>query len=109
MTAIAAFLRKTPVTRLQDYFTAGGFTSLSPIDWTKPEAEVVEPLMKAVDGMSDGEKQRVVLDAGRVAALADEPGQNALQNVVLNRAVPAPASPSNSIPARRAVVGSRWP
>ena len=37
--------------------------------------------------MSDDEKQRVVLDAGRVAALADEPGQNALQNVVLNRAV----------------------
>ena len=48
---------------------------------------MVEPLIKAVDGMSDDEKQRVVLDAGRVAALADEPGQNALQNVVLNRAV----------------------
>ena len=87
MTAIAAFLRKTPVTRLQDYFTAGGFTSLSLIDWTKPESDVVEPLIKAVDGMSDDEKQRVVLDAGRVAALADEPGQNALQNIVLNRAV----------------------
>jgi hypothetical protein len=87
MTAIAAFLRKTPVTRLHDYFAAGGFTSLSPIDWTKPEQDVVEPLIKAVDGMSDAEKQRVVLDAGRVAALADEPGQNALQNVVQNRAV----------------------
>ena len=87
MTAIAAFLRKTPVTRLQDYFTAGGFTSLAPVDWTKPEAEVVEPLIKAVDAMTDDEKQRVVLDAGRVAALADEPGQNALQNVVQNRAV----------------------
>lgn len=87
MTAIAAFLRKTPVTRLHDYFAAGGFTSLSPIDWTKPEPDVVEPLIKAVDGMSDDEKQRVVLDAGRVAALADEPGQNALQNVVQNRAV----------------------
>src|SRR5690606_24172640 len=71
----------------QDYFTAGGFTSLSPIDWTKPEPEVVEPLIKAVDAVSDDEKQRVVLDAARVAALADEPGQNALQNVVVNRAV----------------------
>lgn len=49
MTAIAAFLRKTPITRLQDYFTAGGFTSLSPIDWTRPEPEVLEPLIKAVD------------------------------------------------------------
>ena len=87
MTAIAAFLRKTPVIRLQDYFTAGGFTSLAPIDWPKPEPEVVETLIKAVDAMSDGEKQRVVLDAARVAALADEPGQNALQNVVVNRAV----------------------
>ena len=87
MTAIAAFLRKTPVIRLQDYFTAGGFTSLAPVDWTKPESEVIEPLIKAVDNMSDDEKLRVVLDAGRVAALADEPGQNALLNVVLNRAV----------------------
>jgi hypothetical protein len=85
MTAIAAFLRKTPIIRLQDYFTAGGFTSLPPVDWTKPESEVVEPLIKAVDKMSDDEKQRVILDADRVAALADEPGQNALRNVVLNR------------------------
>ena len=87
MTAITAFLRKTPINRLKDYFTAGGFTSLPPIDWAKPEPEVVEPLVKAVDGMSEDERQRVILDAGRVAALADEPGQNALQNVVLNRAV----------------------
>jgi hypothetical protein len=86
MTAITAFLRKTPITRLKDYFTTGGFTSLPPIDWAKPEPEVVEPLVKAVDGMSEDEKQRVILDAGRVAALADEPGQNALQNVVQNRA-----------------------
>ncbi|MTH96395.1 hypothetical protein [Roseibium sp. RKSG952] len=85
MTAIAAFLRKTPVTRLQDYFTTAGFTSLPPIDWLKPEPEVVEPLIKAVDAMSNDERQRVLLDADRVAALADEPGQNALQNVVQNR------------------------
>jgi hypothetical protein len=32
-------------------------TSLPPIDWAKPEPEVVEPLVKAVDGMSDGEKR----------------------------------------------------
>jgi len=87
MTAIASFLRKTPVTRLHDYFTAAGFTSLASVDWTRPESEVVEPLIKAVDDMNEDEKQRVILDAGRVAALADEPGQNALQNVVLDRAV----------------------
>jgi hypothetical protein len=40
---------------------AGGFTSLPPIDWAKPEPEVVEPLVKAVDGMSDGEKRGVSL------------------------------------------------
>ena len=48
---------------------------------------MVESRIKAVDAMSDDEKQRVVLDAARVAALSDEPGQNALQNVVVNRAV----------------------
>ena len=87
MTAIASFLRKTPVTRLHDYFTGSGFTSLPPVDWTKPEAELVEPLIKAVDDMDDREKQRVVMNASQVAALADEPGQNALQNVVINRQV----------------------
>jgi hypothetical protein len=35
-------------------------TSLPPIDWAKPEPEVVEPLVKAVDGMSDGEKRGVI-------------------------------------------------
>ena len=68
MTAIAAFLRKTPITRLQDYFTAAGFISLAPVDWTRPESEVVEPLIKAVDAMTDTEKQRVVMNAGQVAA-----------------------------------------
>jgi len=96
MTAIAAFLRKTPVTRLQDYFTGSGFTSLPPVDWTRPESEVVEPLIKAVDAMTDTEKQRVVMNADQVAALADEPGQNALQNVVLNRAVFDPLEGANN-------------
>jgi hypothetical protein len=87
MTSIASFFRKTPVVRLQDYFNAASFTSLPPVDWSKPEPEVIEPLIKAVDAMDGDERQRVILDAGRVAALADEPGQNALQNVVINRAV----------------------
>ena len=87
MTSIAAFFRKTPVDRLHDYFTQFPFTSLPPIDWSKPEPEVIEPLIKAVDAMSADDRQRIILDAGRVAALADEPGQNALQNVVLDRTV----------------------
>src|SRR5690606_7817441 len=87
MTSIAAFFRKTPITRLQDYFSASAFVSLPPVDWTQPESQVVGPLIKAVDAMNDDERQRVILDADRVTSLADEPGQNALQNVVLNRAV----------------------
>ena len=86
MTSIAAFFRKTPVDRLQDYFTQIPLPSLPAIDWSKPEPEVIGPLIKAVDNMSAEDRQRVILDAGRVAALADEPGQNALQNVVRNRA-----------------------
>ena len=86
MTSIAAFFRKTPVDRLQDYFTQLPFTSLPPIDWSKPELEVIEPLIQAVDAMSDAERQRVVLDAARVATLATEPGQTALRSVVRDRA-----------------------
>jgi hypothetical protein len=84
MTSIAAFFRKTPVNRLKDYFTQ--YSSLPPIDWSKPEPEVIEPLIKAVDAMGDAERQRVVLDAARVAALATEAGQTALRSVVLDRA-----------------------
>jgi len=85
MTSIPAFFRKTPLNRLQDYFTRTPLPSLPLIDWTRPEPEVIGPLIKAVDDMSPEDRQRVILDAGRVAALADEPGQNALQNVVRNR------------------------
>lgn len=87
MTSIASFFRKTPVDRLRHYFTQIPFTSLPPIDWGKPEPEVIDPLIMAVDSMSPQDRQRIILDAGRVAALADEPGQNALHNVVRNRAV----------------------
>lgn len=96
MTSIAAFFRKTPVTRLQDYFSASGFASLPPVDWTQPESEMIEPLIQAVDAMDDHERQRVILDAGRVTNLADEPGQNALHNVVINRAVFDPLEGANN-------------
>lgn len=86
MTSIASFFRKTPLDRLHDYFTQIPFPSLPPIDWSKPETEVIEPLIKAVDAMGDAERQRVVLDAARVAALATEAGQTALRSVVRDRA-----------------------
>lgn len=86
MSSIASFFRKTPLVRLQDYFTQIPFPSLPAIDWSKPETEVIEPLIKAVDAMGDAERQRVVLDAARVAALATEAGQTALRSVVRDRA-----------------------
>ena len=72
MTSISTFLRKTPVPALRAYFEAAAFNLAVKIDWEGEEADVAKSLLKAVNGMEDGEKARFLLDAERVCNLADE-------------------------------------
>lgn len=87
MSAITNFVRKTPVATLRAYFDATGITLPASIDWTASETDIVHPLLQAVDEMDAAAKDRVVLDAESVSAMADAAGEAALYAVVDDRSV----------------------
>jgi hypothetical protein len=85
MTTIAAFIRKTSAPSLRAYFDQVGIELPPAVNWNGPEAEIAGPLLRAVDEMSDGERARILLDIGRVSAMATEAGQIALYSVATDR------------------------
>jgi hypothetical protein len=87
MPSIARFIRNTPAGALRSYFEAVGLALPQPVDWNSAEAEVVTPLLHAVDAMSEVDRARVLLDADRITAMADEVGQTAIFGVVSDRAI----------------------
>lgn len=87
MPSIARFIRNTPADALRSYFEAVGLPLSQPVNWNGAEAEVVTPLLRAVDAMSEVDRARVLLDADRITAMADEVGQSAILGVVSKRVV----------------------
>lgn len=81
MASVTSFIRNTPAASLRAYFDHSGITLPVPVNWDAPEPEVVRPLLRAVDEMDEMAKSRVVNDAERVSALADEVGQTAIYSV----------------------------
>jgi len=78
VTALSALLRKTPSGALREYFDRPEIGLPMEFDWTVPEAQLSGPLLTAIEEMSRVQRDRVLNDAERVTALADEPGQAAL-------------------------------
>ena len=87
MASITSFFRKTPVTSLNAYFATKSFTLPATVVWTAAESDVVSALIEALDTLSEADRESLILELNRIIALADEPGQNALQDVVTYRAV----------------------
>jgi len=81
MAAVATFLRHTPKTALQSYFEQEAFLLDPPVNWAAPESEIIKPLLRAVDQMSDLERDRLVTVIDRVAAMANELGEAAIYSV----------------------------
>jgi hypothetical protein len=87
MASIISFFRKTPVPSLKTYFATKSLTLPATVVWTAAESDVVSALIEALDTLSEADRESLILEVNRIIALADEPGQNALQDVVTNRAV----------------------
>lgn len=87
MTALSAFLRKTPGEALREYFDRSEIGLPTELDWSVPEAELSSPLLGAIEKMSRVQRDRISNDAERVHALSDEPGQAAVYSVAEDPAV----------------------
>lgn len=83
MASVTTFIRRTPIFLLQAYFTDIGI-SLA-VDWNAAEPKVIRGVLRAVNEMDHEARARVVADAERVSALADEAGQTALYGVAEDR------------------------
>ncbi|PZR10406.1 MAG: hypothetical protein DI532_18285 [Azospirillum brasilense] len=81
MPTIPDFIRSTPPTSLQSYFAAIHAVLPDDVVWEGVPSTIVPPLLRAVDAMTDADRMRVMNDADRVGAMADEAGQAALYAV----------------------------
>nr|BDD46868.1 hypothetical protein 32 [bacterium] len=79
---IAQFIRNTPRESLAKYFNSNPHPISDTVSWDSSEHDVVAPLLKAVDQMTDDELFLLDIDAERIVAMTDEVGQTALSSVV---------------------------
>lgn len=85
MASITTFFRKTPLESLKAYLATKSFTLPLELDWAAKESEVITSLIEAVGKLTDDDRETLIREVERIIALADEAGQNALDNVIANR------------------------
>ena len=86
MAALSSFLRKTPPEALREYFDQPHIGLPVEFDWDVADGRLSAPLMAAIEKMSRRQRDRVLNDAERVTALANDVGQAALYSVAQNPA-----------------------
>lgn len=74
MPSTASLVRKVSMPLLRQYFLHRDL-GLPDVDW---EAPTTTPVLQAIDALPHGPHEQVIADFGRIAALADDAGQNAL-------------------------------
>ncbi len=78
MSVLAKFIRHTPLRGLQSYFNAQGIDLPEAVNWSGEEADVVKPLLVAVDDLTDEQHAKIAVDSERITEMTDEVGQTAL-------------------------------
>lgn len=78
--AIAQFIRNTPKDSLFAYFKAQPHPIAEAVNWNDTQ-DVAQPLLQAVDRMTNDQLALLNIDAERIHAMTDEAGQTALLSV----------------------------
>ena len=86
MPMLNRLIRNTPVLSVRAFFNNLAVELTPPVNWSAPEPEVVQSVLRSVDEMDDMALAKARIDAERVTKMADEAGQAALYSVVENRA-----------------------
>src|SRR5690606_19441099 len=73
VTALSAFLRKTPGEALREYFDRPEIGLPTEFDWSVPGAELSRPLLGAIEKMSRVQRDRISNDAERVQHRSQRP------------------------------------
>ena len=78
MPVISRLIRNVPGPELRDYFTGFGMTFPDPVNWDGGSGEIIEPVLKAVDTLTEIERERIRLDCDRIDRMTTEVGQTAI-------------------------------
>jgi hypothetical protein len=78
------FVRSTPSDLLREYFSKFGIEGPAELDWNAPPAALVPTLIKMVREADEIDQSRIMNDADRISAMANEAGQSALFAVLMN-------------------------
>ena len=81
MLALQDFLRSTPASLLEAYFVLVAPEQRLEVDWTIPAPDLGRALLRIVDALDAAVRARVMNDADRICAMADEAGQVAIYAV----------------------------
>lgn len=81
MPVLARLFRNTPGVCLKDYFDAKTIVLPEPVQWNGNNATILHPLLRAVNALSDREREIIRADAERVDRMASEVGQAAIMAV----------------------------
>ena len=81
MPVLTRLIRNTPGLSLKPYFDHHNVQFLEPVNWNGDHSAILPPVLKAVNAMSEAERERIRSDAGRVDTMAGEVGQTAIMAV----------------------------
>jgi hypothetical protein len=83
--AVVKLIRNAPSPFLRAYFDHAAIALPPAVNWEAPEPEAIQSLLRAIDEMDEVAQARILNDAERVTAMADEPGQTAIYGVARDR------------------------
>ena len=58
---ISRLIRNVPGPELRDYFTGFGMMFPDPVNWDGGSGEIIEPILKAVEALTEIERERIRL------------------------------------------------
>jgi len=82
MTALALFVRNTPVKSLRRYFDSMNITFPQTIKWDASDAALALSLLTSIEYLREDVQSRICQDADRVMVMSDPGGQAVLDGVV---------------------------
>ena len=78
MASLSRFIRSVRPEDLRRHLQMHGIIMPDGPDWETPTEQIAERFLRALDRLSDGDRDRLIADAERIWTMADEPGQAAL-------------------------------
>ena len=82
MPVLTRLIRNTPGLSLKPYFDHHNVHFSEPVNWNSDHSAILPPVLKAVNAMSESERERIRTNAGRVDGMSTEVGQTAILAVV---------------------------